>query len=76
MHHSHKAMIHAGPLLIVTELGLLHVSPCEICVLPRGMRFAVGSADGGLARGYILEVFEGHFTLPDLGPIGNSWPLA
>lgn len=23
-------------------------------------------------RGYILEVFDGHFKLPDLGPIGAN----
>ena len=23
------------------------------------------------SRGYILEVFDGHFKLPDLGPIGS-----
>ncbi|KAK9797727.1 hypothetical protein WJX73_000948 [Symbiochloris irregularis] len=65
-------VVQQGPLLIVTELGLLHVAPCEVCVLPRGMRFAVGSTDGALARGYVLEVFEGHFTLPDLGLIGAN----
>jgi len=35
----------------------------------RGLRFAVALA-GGAARGYVLEVFGGHFALPDLGPIG------
>lgn len=25
-----------------------------------------------LARGYILEIFKGHFELPDLGPIGSN----
>eukprot|EP00955_Chlamydomonas_euryale_P096839 365037-Chlamydomonas_euryale.AAC.5 len=26
----------------------------------------------GAARGYVLEVFQSHFTLPDLGPIGSN----
>ena len=25
----------------------------------------------GRARGYVLEVFAGHFQLPELGPIGG-----
>jgi homogentisate 1,2-dioxygenase len=27
----------------------------------------------GPARGYVLEVFQGHFVLPDLGPIGEQY---
>jgi len=38
-------------------------------VIPRGVRFSV--AVHGPTRGYILEVFDGHFELPDLGPIGK-----
>ena len=30
------------------------------------------NSDRGMARGYILEVFSGHFQLPDLGPIGAN----
>lgn len=44
--------------------------PGEICVIQRGMRFSVGLQDTTAARGYVLEVFSGHFELPDLGPIG------
>ena len=39
-------------------------------VVPRGIRFNVTLMDGP-ARGYVLEVFQGHFVLPDLGPIGR-----
>jgi hypothetical protein len=39
-------------------------------VVPRGIRFNVTLLDGP-ARGYVLEVFQGHFGLPDLGPIGG-----
>ena len=35
------------------------------------MRFSVGLQDTNAARGYVLEVFSGHFELPDLGPIGQ-----
>mmetsp|Transcript_12162 Transcript_12162/g.28120 ORF Transcript_12162/g.28120 Transcript_12162/m.28120 type:complete len:440 (+) Transcript_12162:27-1346(+) len=60
-----------APLLITTEFGQMLVTPGEICVLQRGMRFSVALPDGP-ARGYIAEVFNGHFTIPDLGPIGAN----
>jgi homogentisate 1,2-dioxygenase len=41
-------------------------------VVPRGVRFNVSLMDGP-ARGYVLEVFQGHFVLPDLGPIGEQY---
>ena len=47
----------------------MHVAPQEICVIQRGLRFSVALHEGA-ARGYILEVFHGHFELPYLGPIG------
>jgi homogentisate 1,2-dioxygenase len=54
----------------MTEFGLMEVTPGEVVVVPRGVRFSVVLLDG-VARGYVLEVFQGHFTLPDLGPIGG-----
>lgn len=62
-------------LVIKTEFGVLEVKPSEICVIPRGIVFQVNkidSSDSSPARGYILEVFDGHFELPDLGPIGAN----
>jgi len=59
-----------GSLEIVTECGLLTVAPGEIAVIQRGHRFSVGLTNGP-SRGYVLEVFQGHFQLPDLGPIGG-----
>ena len=61
----------AGNLRITTEFGLIHMVPGEICVIQRGMRFSVGLQNTTAARGYVLEVFSGHFELPDLGPIGR-----
>ena len=58
--------------MIKTEFGLLSVSPNEICVLPRGIKFSISSSNDTPARGYILELFAGHFELPDLGPIGAN----
>lgn len=72
-------------LHIQTEFGLLHVLVGEICVIPRGVVFTVDilttnkssvtaecNATPIGARGYILEIFKGHFELPDLGPIGSN----
>ncbi|KAH8951158.1 hypothetical protein BDL97_09G012600 [Sphagnum fallax] len=60
-----------GRLWIKTEMGRLQVKPGEIVVLQLGIRFAVELPDGP-SRGYVLEVFDGHFQLPDLGPIGAN----
>ncbi|KAI5290626.1 hypothetical protein KEM54_000972 [Ascosphaera aggregata] len=59
-----------GPLDIQTEFGLLFVRPNEICVIPRGIKYRVMLPEGPV-RGYICEVYQGHFVLPELGPIGS-----
>ncbi|XP_078045529.1 homogentisate 1,2-dioxygenase [Augochlora pura] len=59
-----------GALLITTEFGKIRCEPNEICVIQQGMRFHVTVF--GPSRGYILEVFDGHFQLPELGPIGAN----
>ena len=73
-----------GELLIVpqlnglrlrTECGVLEVTPGEICVMPRGLKFAVDLLDGP-ARGYICENYGAYFDLPERGrsaPI--AWPM-
>ncbi|KAK3381699.1 homogentisate 1,2-dioxygenase [Podospora didyma] len=60
-----------GVLDIRTELGWLLVRPMEICVIPRGVRYQV-HLPSGPARGYALELYQGHFSLPELGPIGSN----
>jgi homogentisate 1,2-dioxygenase len=60
-----------GALLLVTELGTLHVAPLEIAVIPRGIRFRVELPDGQ-ARGYVCENYGPPFRLPELGPIGSN----
>ncbi|KAF2093037.1 Homogentisate 1,2-dioxygenase [Rhizodiscina lignyota] len=60
-----------GVLDIQTELGNLLVRPNEICVIPRGIRHRVTLPEGPI-RGYILELYQNHFTLPELGPIGSN----
>lgn len=48
------------------------VGPNEICVIQQGIKFAVELLNDEPARGYILEVYDNHFRLPDLGPIGAN----
>jgi homogentisate 1,2-dioxygenase len=59
-----------GSLDIQTECGHLLVRSGEICVVPRGINFSVGV--DGPSRGYMLEVYNQHFVIPDLGPIGAN----
>ena len=58
-------------IVLHTELGPLRVSPGEIAVVPRGIRFRVELPDG-YARGYLCENFGAAFTLPERGPIGAN----
>ncbi|CAI6030041.1 unnamed protein product [Clonostachys chloroleuca] len=60
-----------GDMDIQTELGHILVRPNEIVVIPRGIKFRVGLPSGKI-RGYILELYDGHFKLPELGPIGSN----
>jgi homogentisate 1,2-dioxygenase len=60
-----------GTIALHTELGPLRVSPGEIAVVPRGIRFRVELEDD-FARGYVCENFGAAFTLPERGPIGAN----
>jgi homogentisate 1,2-dioxygenase len=60
-----------GALALETELGKLDVSPGEIAVVPRGMKFRVTLASGAV-RGYLCENYGAPFRLPELGPIGSQ----
>jgi homogentisate 1,2-dioxygenase len=60
-----------GRLHVQTELGRMNVAPGEVALLPRGLRFRVALLDGE-ARGFVAELFDGHFVLPDRGPIGAN----
>lgn len=60
-----------GRLRVHTEMGQLDVAPGEMCVLPRGLKYAVELPDGK-ARGYVCENYGALFRLPELGPIGAN----
>jgi homogentisate 1,2-dioxygenase len=60
-----------GAVTLHTELGPMLVSPGEIAVVPRGIRFKVELSDA-FARGYVCENFGANFTLPERGPIGAN----
>jgi homogentisate 1,2-dioxygenase len=59
-----------GELFIRTEFGCMTVPVGFIAVVQRGINFAVFVK--GPSRGYIAELFESHFVIPDLGPIGSN----
>ena len=60
-----------GRLRMVTECGVLEVSPGEITVMPRGMVFRVELLDGP-SRGYVCENYGTYLELPERGPIGAN----
>lgn len=60
-----------GALRFVTEFGLIEAVPCEIVVIPRGVKFRLELSDGA-ARGYLCENYGSAFTLPERGPIGAN----
>ncbi len=60
-----------GELTARTELGLLHVKPGEILVIPRGIKFQINPM-GEPIRGYLCENYGSPFTLPERGPVGAN----
>jgi homogentisate 1,2-dioxygenase len=60
----------AGTVRLATELGLIDLSPGEVALIPRGVKFRV-EVDGE-ALGYVAENHGLPFRLPDLGPIGSN----
>ncbi len=60
-----------GALRLVTEFGVIDVTPGEVAVVPRGVKLRV-ELPAGSARGYLCENYGGAFTLPERGPIGAN----
>lgn len=64
-------ILQSGALDIQTELGKMMVRQNEIAVIPRGIRYRV-TLPSGPCHGYVCEVYQGHFELPNLGAIGST----
>ncbi len=64
-------VVQENSLRLVTEFGVIDISPGEICVIPRGVIFRA-QLIGGPVRGYVCENYGASFTLPDRGPIGAN----
>lgn len=64
-------IVQAGAIDIQTEFGKLLVRQNEVAMIPRGLRYRVTLATQS-ARGYVCELFQGHWDLPELGPIGST----
>jgi homogentisate 1,2-dioxygenase len=60
-----------GRLAIATEMGRIDLTPGEIALIPRGVRFRVTLPDS-TARGYVAENHGALFRLPELGPLGSN----
>ncbi|GAB3097613.1 homogentisate 1,2-dioxygenase [Aestuariicella hydrocarbonica] len=60
-----------GALLALTEMGRLYVTPGEILVIPRGVKFQIELPEG-TARGYICENYGAPLELPERGPVGAN----
>ena len=60
-----------GGLRLRTECGRLELTPGEIAVIPRGMKFAVDLLEDS-ARGYLCENYGAPFVLPERGPVGAN----
>ena len=61
-----------GDIRIATEFGVIDAEPCEIVVIPRGVKIRVELRGTDAARGYLCENYGGAFTLPERGPIGAN----
>ena len=65
-------VLQHGRLRFATEFGVIDAEPCEIVVIPRGVKIRVELNGDAAARGYLCENYGGAFTLPERGPIGAN----
>ena len=61
-----------GSVELRTEMGILKISPREIGVIPKGVKFQVNPSSGDWHRGYLGENTGQPFCLPNLGPLGAN----
>jgi homogentisate 1,2-dioxygenase len=60
-----------GDLRIVTEYGVIEAEPCEIVLIPRGVKIRVELKDA-FARGLVYENYGHPWILPELGLMGSN----
>ena len=60
-----------GALTVLTECGGMQLTPGELGVVPRGMKFQI-NLDSGPAMGYVCENYGQPFALPERGVIGSD----
>ena len=60
-----------GALTLRTECGVLDVTPGEIAIIPRGLKFAI-DVPGDAVRGYVCENYGAPLELPERGPVGAN----
>ncbi|WP_144097515.1 homogentisate 1,2-dioxygenase [Croceicoccus sediminis] len=60
-----------GDLRIMTEFGVIEAEPCEMVLIPRGVKFRV-ELKGAFARGLVYENYGHPWVLPELGLIGSN----
>ena len=65
-------VLQQGNLRFATEFGIIDAEPCEIVIIPRGVKIRVELRGDKAARGYLCENYGGAFTLPERGPIGAN----
>jgi homogentisate 1,2-dioxygenase len=60
----------SGTLLLATEFGRIDVSPGQVALIPRGVKFRLEVDSEAL--GYVAENHGLPLRLPELGPIGSN----
>lgn len=60
-----------GSLRLRTEFGIIDITPGELAVIPRGVKFRA-ELPAGPSRGYVCENYGAALTLPERGPIGAN----
>ncbi len=64
-------VVQENSLRLVTEFGVIEVSPGEICVIPRGVIFRA-ELIGGPVRGYVCENYGHPSPCPIAGPSAQT----
>ena len=66
-----KWTLHPRRSVSFRSVSLFRLGSLKSSSAKRGIQFSV--VLDGPSRGYVCEIFKGHFQLPDLGPIGKKF---